>query len=369
MPQKITRISIYKAEVPIKEGAYTMSGGRVLSAFDTTFVAIETDGGLTGWGEVTPLGATYLPSYPAGARVGIAELAPQLIGRDATLLDDINRFMDQALKGHPYVKSALDMACWDILGKEAGLPASTLLGGRFGEDVALYRSITSESPEAMAERLRAFRAEGYRHFQLKMGGDPDIDIARVHATAGETEPGDGLVADANGGWLMHEAARVVRGVRDLDVYIEQPCVSYEECLTIRRRTDHPFILDESMTSVAAILRAHRDGAMDGINLKISKLGGVTRARQVRDLCVALGIAITIEDTAATDVTSAAIMHLAHSTPPEMRLSVTIANVKLAHPTADGAPRAKDGRAAAPTGAGLGVEPLMDVLGDPIFRTD
>ncbi len=368
MAQKITRISMYKAEVPIKEGTYTMSGGRALDVFDATYVKIETDGGLTGWGEVTPLGATYLPSYPAGARTGIAELAPQFIGRDATLVDDINRFMDKALKGHPYVKSALDMACWDILGKEAGLPASTLLGGRFGDDVALYRSITSDSPEAMAERLRGFRAQGYRHFQLKMGGDPDTDIARVHATVAETEPGDGVVADANGGWLMHEAMRVVRGVRDLDVYIEQPCVSYEECLTIRRRTDHPFVLDECMTSIPAILRAHADGAIDGINVKLSKYGGLTRSRQVRDLCAALGIAMTIEDTAATDVTSAAVMHLAHSTPPELRLSVTISNVKLAYPTADGAPRAENGRAAAATGPGLGVEPLMDVLGEPIFVT-
>src|SRR6202161_1902941 len=110
---------------------------------------------------------------------------------------------------------------------------------------------------------------------------------------------------------MHDAARVVRAVRDVDVYIEQPCLSYEECLTIRRRTDHPFVLDEVVDGVDMLLRGHADRAMDVVNLKISKLGGLTKARQVRDLCVSLGIAMTIEDTHGSDIVTAAIAPLAH----------------------------------------------------------
>ena len=91
---------------------------------------------------------------------------------------------------------------------------------------------------------------------------------------------------------MHEAARVVRAVRDVDVYIEQPCLSYEECLSIRRRTDHPFVLDETIDGLDVLLRGHADRAMDVVNLKISKLGGLTKIRQARDLCVSLGIAMT-----------------------------------------------------------------------------
>ena len=76
-----------------------------------------------------------------------------------------------------------------------------------------------------------------------------MDIARIRAVRAALEPGDGLVADANTGWLMHEAVRVVRAVRDVDVYIEQPCLTYEECLSIRRRTDHPFVLDEVIDGI------------------------------------------------------------------------------------------------------------------------
>src|SRR6516165_3059172 len=118
--------------------------------------------------------------------------------------------MDAALKGHAYVKSAIDMACWDILGKAAGLPVCTLLGGRYGDDFVLYRAISQESPAAMAERVAGYRAEGYRRFQLKVGGDAAEDIARIRAVAAKLQPDDRLVADANTGWLMHDAMRVVR---------------------------------------------------------------------------------------------------------------------------------------------------------------
>src|SRR5262249_48286809 len=183
--------------------------------------------------------------------------------------------------GHPYVKSALDMASWDILGQAAGMPVCMLLGGRYGDDFGLYRAISQESPEEMARRVADYRAEGYRRFQLKVGGDPDVDVERIHAVAAELQPGDRLIADANTGWLMHDAMRVVRAVRDVDVYIEQPCQSYEECLSVRQHTDHPFILDEVIDSLAMLLRAQGDRAMDVVNIKISKLGGLTRTRHAR----------------------------------------------------------------------------------------
>jgi L-alanine-DL-glutamate epimerase-like enolase superfamily enzyme len=275
--------------------------------------------------------------------------------------------MDAALKGHPYVKSALDMACWDILGQSARLPVCTLLGGRFGEAVDLYRAISQEPAAKMAARVAQYRKEGYRKFQLKVGGDPDDDIDRIRAVRATLERADVLVADANTGWLMHDAARVVRAVRDVDVYIEQPCLSLEECLAVRRRTDHPFVLDETIDSVDVLLRAHALGAMDVVNLKISKVGGLTKARQIRDLCVHLGIAMTIEDSWGGDVTTAAIAHLAHSTPEELRFSATDFNSYVTVSTAEGAPRRRTGRMAASTEPGLGIKPRMRVLGKPVVE--
>ncbi len=362
---KITRIAAYRVELPLNEGSYRWSGGKSVDVFDSTIVRVETDTGFVGHGEVCPLGSFYLPAYANGVRAGIAELGPHLIGEDPTQLGLLNWRMDAALKGHPYVKSGIDIACWDILGKVSGLPVCTLLGGRYGEDFVLYRAISQQSPDEMAEKVAGYRAQGYRRFQLKVGGDPDTDIARIKAVSAVLSPGEKLVADANTGWLMHEAARVVRGVRDIDVYIEQPCLSYEECLTTRRRTDHPFILDESVDNLDLLMRAHADHAMDVVNLKISKLGGLTKTRQARDLCVSLGVAMTLEDSWGGDITTAAIAHLAHSTPTELLFSATDFNSYVTVSTAEGAPQRVNGRMAASTAPGLGIEPRMSVLGSPI----
>lgn len=363
---KITSINAYRIELPLHEGSYKWSGGRSVDVFDSTVVAIHTDAGITGYGEVCPLGPAYLPAYAAGARTGIAEIAPHLIGCDPTELSLINQRMDQSLRGHPYVKSALDMACWDILGKACKQPVVTLLGGRYGADFALYRAISQDTPEQMASMVGKYRAEGYTKFQLKSGSDVETDIARIHQVAAELQPGDVLVADANCGWTQHEAMRVADGVRDVNVYIEQPCLSYEECLVVRRHTNRPFVLDEVIDDLKTVVRGYHDQAMDVINLKISKVGGLTKARQIRDLCVSLGLAMTIEDTWGGDIITAAIAHLAHSTPPEYLFSATDFNSYVTVSIAEGAPQRQHGRLAASTEAGLGVAPRVDMLGEPVF---
>jgi L-alanine-DL-glutamate epimerase-like enolase superfamily enzyme len=362
---KITRIRCYQVDLPLHEKTYKWSGGKSVATFDSTIVQIDTDDGVTGFGEVCPLGPFYLPAYANGVRAGIAELGPHLLGEDPCQLGKLNRRMDAALKGHAYVKSGIDMACWDILGKVTGQPVCTLLGGRFGDDFVLYRAISQEAPDVMASRVADYRAQGYRRFQLKVGGDPSDDIARIRAVAAKLEPGDRLIADANTGWLMHDAMRVVRAVRDIDVYIEQPCLSYEECLTIRQHCDHPFVLDEVIDSIDMLLRGHADRAMDVVNLKISKLGGLTKAKQARDLCVSLGVAMTLEDSWGGDIVTAAIAHLAHSTPTEFLFTATDFNSYVTVSIADGAPQRVNGRMAASTRPGLGVTPRMDILGKAI----
>lgn len=363
----IARISAYQVDLPLHEQTYKWSGGKSVDVFDSTVVRVETDEGLVGWGETCPLGPVYLPSYAAGVRAGIRELAPSLIGAPALDLDRLNQRMDRSLKGHPYAKAGIDMACWDLLGKASGQSVSRLLGGKDGEAVQLYRAISQDTPEGMAENVEAHRRDGYRRFQLKVGSDVESDIARIHAVSEVLQPGDVLVADANTGWLVHEAARIVRGVRDVDVYIEQPCATYEECLTIRRRTDHPFVLDENIEGLGSLLRAHADGAMDVVNIKISKFGGLTRARQARDLCVQLGVAMTLEDTWGGDIVTAAIAHLAHSTPEEFRFTSTDFNSYVTVDFADGAPRRSGGFMKASDAPGLGIEPRLEVLGDPVLE--
>ncbi len=362
---KIAAIRVYQVDLPLVEGRYSWSEGKFVEVFDSTVVELITDDGLSGYGEVCPLGPFYLPAFGAGARAGIGELAPTLLGEDPTAIGPINQLMDQALLGHPYVKSAIDMACWDLLGKVTGKSVCDLMGGKFGDSVALYRAISQRPADEMAENVAAHRADGYTKFQLKVGGKPQDDIDRIHAVADLLSPDEILVADANTGWRVDDAARVVNAVRDRDVYIEQPCRSYEHCLTIRKRTSLPFILDENITGIGALIRGHTDGAMDVINLKISKVGGLTKARQIRDLCVSLNIPMTIEDSWGGDIITAAIAHLAHSTPESLRFSATDFNSYVTVRNATGAPERVSGHMLASDEPGLGITPNMDVLGNAV----
>jgi L-alanine-DL-glutamate epimerase-like enolase superfamily enzyme len=364
---KIQRILAWRVELPLHETTYKWSGGKSVTVFDSTIVGVETDTGRIGYGEVCPLGPFYLAAYADGVRAGLRELGPHLIGADPRELSKLNHRMDAALKGHPYVKSGIDIACWDLLGQATNLPVCVLLGGRYGESIRLYRAISQESPEEMAAKVAGYRAEGYTRFQLKVGGDPDTDVARIRAVSAKLKPGDRLVADANTGWVQHEAVRVARAVRDVDVYIEQPCLTYEECLAVRRQTDHPFVLDENVDGLDVLLRAKADLAMDVVNLKISKFGGLTKIKQARDLCVSMGIAMTLEDSWGGDVATAAIAHLAHSTPEAFRFTSTDFNSYVTVSTAEGAPRRENGFMSAGTGPGLGIRPRMDVLGKPVVE--
>ena len=362
---RITRIAIHQVDLPLKEGAYSWST-QSFAAFDSTVVIIETDGGLTGVGEICPLGPSYLPAYAEGARAGLVHVAEGLVGEDPLQIGRINQRMDELLKGHPYVKSALDMACWDLLGKATEQPVYNLLGGLLQDEVTLFKVVSRQDPAAMAGKLADYQQQGFRRFQMKVGAGADEDIERIVAVSDVLQAGNVLAADANTGWRQHEAIRVVKAIRDVDIYVEQPCLTYEECLAVRRHTDHPIILDECMDDLRVLMRGYQDGAMDVINLKISRVGGLTKARLMRDVAQELGLRVTLEDTWGGDVTTAAVAHLAASTRPEHLLTVSFMNDWTNEHVAGYEPRSADGVGAAPTGPGLGIEVDLEMLGAPLF---
>ena len=351
----------------MKEGAYSWST-QSFAAFDSTVVIIETDEGLNGVGETCPLGPAYLPAYAEGARAGVAKIAPGLIGHNPLDINAIYGVMDLLLKGHPYVKSAIDMACWDILGKATQQPLYTLLGGKRQDEVRLFKVVSRQEPDAMAQKLKDYQQQGFTQFQMKVGADATVDIERIFKVAAQLKSGNVLNADANCGWRQHDAIRVVRAVRDVELYLEQPCLTYEQCLAVRRHCDHPMILDECMDSVGLVIRGWQDSAMDAINLKINRVGGLTKAMMFRDLCIELGIIMTVEDSWGGEIATAAIAHLAHTLPREFHFQSSAFHEYSDLEIAEGGPSIEQGWMRASSGVGLGVEPKMEVLGEPVFQT-
>jgi L-alanine-DL-glutamate epimerase-like enolase superfamily enzyme len=330
-------------------------------------VRIRTDKGVHGFGETCPLGSAYLPGFGEGARAALRELAPALLGVDPRNLALVGETMDRALRGHEYAKSAVDVACWDVLGKATGVPVATLLGGIRQASYPLYVAIPLGSVDATVAAVRAQLAEGVHRFQLKLGADPREDAERVAAVVESTGEAETVIADANGGYRLQDAvvaARLLEGMPR--TYYEQPCASLEECLYVRRLTTLPMILDESITDVHSLLRAWSADGMEAINLKVSKVGGLGKAKLVRDLAEQLGLRLTIEDTWGGDLVTAAVSHLAASTSPEALFTVSFMNDWTNEHIAGYEPRSANGVGRVPTGPGLGVEVDVDSLGESLF---
>jgi len=363
---KITQIDVYQVSYKLLDHKYAWSKGHAVTSFVSTIVRISTDEGVKGFAEVCPLGSAYMDAYARGVPSGIEEMGSLLVGKDPCQINVINSLMDSAMTGHNYIKSPLDIACWDILGKVTGVPVCTLLGGRYVESFPLYRAISQGSPEEMADDVTRFRKEGYRRFQLKVGGEPDEDIKRIKSVLKVIKAGDTLVADANTGWLMHKAIRVVNALAGEDLYIEQPCSTLEECLVIREHTRLPMVLDEVINGISPLLKAYNQGAMDVVNLKISRLGGLAKTKKLRDLCESLGIAMTIEDSWGGDVTTATIAHLVGSTQSEFYFTSTDFNSYNDVHLAEDAPTRKDGQLEVPSKAGLGIQVDEKMLGKPVL---
>ena len=365
---RVERMEVYNCPLTYAHGTYVMSANRTITTLESTVVVLRSADCVSGYGEICPLGSTYLPSSAAGARAALREMAGAVVGQSATNIAMLHVSMDAALAGHGYAKSAVDIAAFDLFGKLCGVPACELLGGRQTTQLPLYVAVPLGSPKDMVDFVLAERARGTHRFQLKVGADPETDVARVRAVVEATGEGDTIVADANGGWRLVEAVQAVGMLEGTPrLRIEQPCRSFEECLQVRRRTSLPMVLDEVITDMQALLRATSERAVEGINLKISRVGGLLPAWAIRDVCVELGIALLVEDTWGGDLCSAAVAALAGSTAPSALWAASFMNDWTLEHLAGYQPRSAGGWGPVPDGPGLGIEVDEGQLGELLFE--
>jgi L-alanine-DL-glutamate epimerase-like enolase superfamily enzyme len=362
---KIAAARLYRQVQPFADGPYVCRG-QAEDGFDSSIVALVAEDGTIGWGEAAPLGAFYAEAFPEGMRAGIERLLPGVVGLDARAPARLAETLDRAMLGQPAVKSAIDMAAWDLAARLAGVSLAGLLGGADGDRVPLYRSIGQADPDSMAEKARNLVSRGYRRLQVKVGADPLEDVERLKAVRAAVPRDVPLYADANGGWMLEDALRFADATRDLDYRLEQPCMGHADNVQVSRRCAKPMILDEGIVSLTDLLRAHGEGMLAGVTLKIARLGGVTPTRLLRDVAVSLGLKVTIEDTGGSTLNTAATAQLMVSTPASHRAhTVDFMNWVMVR-NADGMPATEDGFLVCPSGIGLGV--TASGLGDPIFDT-
>ncbi len=362
---KITRIRVLKTDLPYVGGSYIWGAGNAIEVAKASVVVIDTDAGLQGCGEFTPCGENYMVAHSEGVEALARLVAPALLGADPRQVAQIEQIMDHVVQGHGYAKAPFDAACWDILGQACDQPVWMLLGGKLTDGAPMYRVVPQkETQETLAEMAR-YRDQGYRQFQIKVGGDWAGDIDRIRAGVDLLKPGEAAMADANQGWRVDNAIRVARATRDLDYILEQPCRTYEECQQVRRVATQPMKLDECITGLHAAQRIVADRGAEICCLKISNLGGLSKARRVRDFLIDNRIPVVAEDTWGGEITTAALSHFAASTPEDYLTNTTdLMNYNTRH-TGLGGATTENGKLYAPDLPGLGVTPDFDSLGAPV----
>ena len=246
------------------------------------------------------------------------------------------------------------------------MPVCELLGGSTGVKLPLISSVHAGDPEDMRARVAEHREQGYLGHSIKIGDDPALDAARIEASLADKHAEEFFLVDANGAMTTESALRMLRLLpAGLDFVLEAPCRTWRETLSLRLRTSVPILLDELVTDSASIVELIADDAADGIGLKISKAGGLTAARRQRDLCLAAGLTLSVQDTTGSDIAFAAVVHLGQTVPGRHLRCVLETRVMVTETTVENPIPLVEGKVMAPGTPGLGVTPRLELLGNPV----
>jgi len=364
---KITQLSVYQKNLPLKD-PYWLSGGRLkFEVLDATFIKVETDAGLTGWGEGTPWGHTYVPAHGPGIRAGFETMASSVLGQDPRQLESVERAMDLCLPGHLYAKAPIDLACWDILGQYSSMSIAALLGCQRINGTPAASSVSSGEPDYMQGIINDYRKRGYVAHSAKVGGsDTDKDIERIRHMESNRLSSEILLYDVNRAWTRREASIVMNAVAELGVTFEQPCESLDDIAALRPVTRSPISVDESLVTLQDAVRIASSGIADVFGIKLNRVGGLTKARRMRDVAIAHGIQMFVMATGGSVIADTEAAHLAQSIPDEFIKACWSCQDMLTVDIAPGSgPRCTDGYITVDETPGLGVVPDESLLGDPV----
>ncbi len=339
-------------------------------------VKLVTDEGLTGLGEAPALkdwGGDHMRYYgetPTSVAAVIHDiLEPTLAGEDPRRIEWIHTLMDQAVKGYPYSKAAIDMALYDVVGKAAGVPAYQLLGGLYRESVPISHSIgLMGMDEAVAEVLRV-QEEGVKTIKLKGGVEPGRDVELLRRVREALGPEMKLTVDANNGYTSaKEAVRTTKAMEPYNIlYMEQPVEGLDAMAEVTRRVDTPVMADESAWTTWDVLEIIEKKAADIISIYTTKPGGLLKAKKVAAIAEAAGFPCNVNGSVEMGVGNAANVHLAASTAaanlgcvipvttPDAEATGRIAGIYYKDDIVTEPFEFVDGAVKVPRGPGLGVE--------------
>lgn len=309
---KIASVETFPVRIPLKPERRMVSalGRHEVSEF--LLVRLRTDNGIEGAGE-----ATVTPRWSGetvwGAKAVVDRLlGPAVVGRDPADIAGLDRAMDQLCAHNWFAKSAIEMACWDVVGKAAGKPVFELLGGaRRPLAIRCRFSMGAYDVDRAAQRARELTAAGFTTIKVKVGGDPIADEARVRAVREAAGPGPDLVIDANCGWQADTAIACIHRLADCRLaLVEQPTPDgdYAALARVRREIDPPVMADDICFNLVHARELIRNECCDVISLYPGKNGGIRKCLEIAEYAGRHGVACTIGSNLEWDVATAAMGH-------------------------------------------------------------
>ncbi|MEM7123672.1 MAG: mandelate racemase/muconate lactonizing enzyme family protein [Pseudomonadota bacterium] len=360
---RIVSVTGYAIRFAFVGGSFSTSYGR-RTALANILLVIGADDGSQGFGEICQLSS--VASTPLDDReVDLTATAcANLIGLDSR--DIVAAVAALGAGALSNLRCGVDTALWDMMGGRAGQPLFRLFGGRAGEKTAIYATLSSEAPDEVARNAEKARQKGIGRFQLKIEGHVDRDIARIEALASFLRPGDEALVDANGGYDVDGGRTVAEAAKAAGVMFEEPCTTFEENLEVARATGCPVVLDQCMNALPMYVRAIAAETFAGVGVKPTNLGGLSVARSVRDLCIASGLPMKVDDMWAADTGSLGVLHLAAGVPQNLLLASVDMRPYFDGAMFTGGPAAANGMLVLDDTPGLGLSPIGEQLGEPLF---
>jgi muconate cycloisomerase len=314
---KITRIECVPVDVPIDQRRATQGALGRHDASPFLLLMVHTDEGISGLGEVSCTPRWSGEDQVTAAHFVRTALEPALVGQDPRAIERLPVLFRRVLANNPFTKAGLEMACWDILGKAAGLPVYRLLGGPVREWVPTKYSVSGLEPPRAAEIAAWAAGLGFRVMKVKVGIEPEEDVARVRAVREAVGPAVKLGVDANGGWSPRVAIQTIRRLEAFGIaFAEQPVAPLDVAwmADVRAGVRVPVMADESVSSAQDAMALIRAGAADVLSVYVGKGGGINPARKVAAVAEAAGLTCTVGSNLELGVANAAMIHLAMATP-------------------------------------------------------
>ena len=314
---RITRLETVPVNIPIHPHRAIRGGRGAHTVSPFLLVKVHTDEGLVGLGEVSCTPGWSGEDQVTAAHMVQTYLSPLLVGENPTDVERLTARLRVGVANNPFTKSAIEMALWDILGKSVGLPVYRLLGGPVRDFVPTKFSVSGQPPEHAAEIAAWAVEQGFRTMKVKVGIEPEGDVARVRAVREAVGPSVRLGVDANGGWSPRVAVQTIRRLAEFGIYFaEQPVAPVDVAwlADVRRQVQVPVMADESIYSLQDAMAVARAGAADVLSVYIGKGGGIGPARKVAAVAEAAGLTCTVGSNLEMGVASAAMIHLALATP-------------------------------------------------------